>query len=134
MPSMCRCYVESEDDLIIAQQQFILDFLQTVLDAQIRQFLPTISLNTNSEEVTQKWLESLINKEKQELNLPSSENKRLKTAFDNWTLPIQDNLITSDYFSIIPITLLLLLLLLLLLFLFLFLLLLLFLLPLLLPL
>ncbi|BAQ65807.1 DEAD/DEAH box helicase [Geminocystis sp. NIES-3709] len=97
MPSMSRCYVESEDDPIIPQQQIILDFLRTILDAQIRQLLSNISLSNNSDITIQSWLESLNNKEKQSFNLSSLDSKRLKTAFDNWTLPIQDNLITSDF-------------------------------------
>ncbi|WP_017294845.1 DEAD/DEAH box helicase [Geminocystis herdmanii] len=97
MPSMNRCYVESEDDPIIPQQELILDFLQTILDAQIRKLLGNIPLNNNNDVFIQSWLESLNSNEKHISNLTPLDSKRLKTAFDNWTLPIQDNLITSDF-------------------------------------
>lgn len=97
MPSLCRCYVELEDDPIIPQQELILDFLGTILDAQIRKLLNHYSPNPNNDLIIQPWLESLNHSKKVPSNLSSSDSKRLKMAFDHWTLPIQDNLITSDY-------------------------------------
>lgn len=97
MPSLCRCYVESEDDPIIPQQQLILDFLRSILDAQIRRLLSNNYLNISGDNSIRLWLESLGNKEKIVLNLSSLEYKRLKTALDNWTFPIQDSLITNDF-------------------------------------
>lgn len=97
MPSLCRCYVESEDDPIIPQQELILDFLGTILDAQVRKLLNNYSPNPSNDLMIQPWLESLNSSEKVTSNLSSLDSKRLKMAFDHWTLPIQDNLITSDY-------------------------------------
>lgn len=97
MPSLCRCYVELEDDPIIPQQELILDFLGTILDAQIRKLLNNYSPTLSNDLMIQPWLESLNHSEKIPCNLSSSDSKRLKMAFDHWTLPIQDNLITSDY-------------------------------------
>ncbi|BAQ62045.1 helicase [Geminocystis sp. NIES-3708] len=97
MPSICRCYVESEDDPIIPQQELILDFLGTILDAQVRKLLTNYVPSSSNDLMIQPWLESLNNKDQPISNLSSLDSKRLKMAFDHWTLPIQDNLITSDY-------------------------------------
>ncbi|WPF89097.1 DEAD/DEAH box helicase [Cyanobacterium aponinum AL20118] len=97
MPSICRCYVENEDDPNIPQQKLILEFLATILDAQIRCLLTNISTPVNNELMVQTWLESLNSEEKSKCHLSSLDNKRLQMAFDNWTLPIQENLISSDY-------------------------------------
>ncbi|MBL1209070.1 DEAD/DEAH box helicase [Geminocystis sp. GBBB08] len=97
MPSLCRCYVESEDDSVIPPQELILDFLGTILDAQVRKLLNNYSPLPNNDLIIQPWLESLNSTENFTTNLPLLDSKRLKTAFDNWTLPIQDNLITSEH-------------------------------------
>ena len=93
---MCRCYVEDEDAPIIPQEELILDFLGTILNAQIKELLSGVPV-PHSELMIQPWLESLNSIEKDTVQLSSLDSKRLKIAFDNWTLPIQDNLITSDY-------------------------------------
>lgn len=64
MPSICRCYVENEDDPNIPQQKLILEFLATILDAQIRCLLTNISTPVNNELMVQTWLESLNSEEK----------------------------------------------------------------------
>lgn len=97
MPSLCRCYVESEDDPIIPQQELILDFLGTILDAQVRKLLNNYIPSFSNDLMVQPWVESLNNSEKNLPNLSSLDSQRLKMAFDHWILPIQDNLITSDY-------------------------------------
>ena len=96
MPSVCRCYVEEEDSPIIPQEELILDFLGTILNAQIKELLNGVPI-LNSEGMVQPWLESLNSSESDRFQLSRVDSKRLKIAFDNWTLPIQDNLITSDY-------------------------------------
>ena len=45
----------------------------------------------------QPWLESLNTVDKNAVQLASVDSKRLNIAFENWTLPIQDSLINSDY-------------------------------------
>ncbi|WP_373478504.1 DEAD/DEAH box helicase [Geminocystis sp.] len=97
MPSLCRCYVESEEDPIIQQQELILDFLKTILDTQVRKLLNGDCLIPNNDLIIQPWLESLNSNKNSISNLSSIDNKRLKMAFDSWTLSIQDNLITADY-------------------------------------
>jgi SNF2 family DNA or RNA helicase len=96
MPSVCRCYVEEEDEPIIPQEELILDFLGTILNAQIKELLQGTPL-PSSENMIQPWLEALNSPDSKSFQLSRIDSKRLKIAFDNWTLPIQENLITSDY-------------------------------------
>ena len=96
MPSLCRCYVEEEEDPPIEQQELILNFLIKVLDAQVKQLLD-ITITPNNELTIQPWLQSLTEPNASYCQLSALNSKRLKTALDNWILPIQDYLITSDY-------------------------------------
>lgn len=96
MPSLCRCYVDSEDSPTIDPQELILDFLTNIVDLQIRELLevPTVS---GVDLTIEPWLNSLTKTDINYCDLPSTDSKRLKMAFDHWTLPIQDNLITADF-------------------------------------
>ena len=96
MPSVCRCYVEDEEASTIPQEELILDFLATVLNIQIKQSLSAVAI-PNGELMIQPWLECLNSEDNKTIELSNLDSKRLKIAFDNWTLPIQDSLITSDY-------------------------------------
>ncbi|AFZ46587.1 SNF2-related protein [Cyanobacterium stanieri PCC 7202] len=96
MPSLCRCYVESEESPTIDPQELILDFLTNIVDLQIRQLLEEPNLSSTDLTV-EPWLNSLVQTDLNYCDLPSTDSKRLKMAFDHWTLPIQDNLITSDF-------------------------------------
>ena len=96
MPSLCRCYVDSEESPTIDPQELILDFLTNIVDLQIRQLLEQPTPLGNDITI-EPWLNSLAETDINHCDLPSTESKRLKMAFDHWTLPIQDNLITSDF-------------------------------------
>lgn len=96
MPSMCRCYVEEEEANPVDQQELILKFLINILDTQLKQLID-ISIPSNNELTIQPWLECLSQENDAKCKLSSLDSKRLKTALDNWTLPIQDYLITADY-------------------------------------
>ncbi|HIK38439.1 MAG: DEAD/DEAH box helicase [Geminocystis sp.] len=95
MPSICRCYVENEDDPSIPQQELILEFLCTVIDIQIRQLLPAIPNKTDS--MVSSWIEALSNPLHRKCNLSPLNNKRLRMAFNHWVLPIQEDIITSEH-------------------------------------
>lgn len=95
-PPVCRSY-EKEEDLkhnLIEPQEIILDFLANILDSQIRSFLD-ISIPPNPNLIIQPWLQSL-QQENGIFKLKEQESKRLITALDNWTLPIQENLVTDN--------------------------------------
>ena len=96
MPSICRCYVEEEEAPPIEQQELILSFLINILDAQLQQLL-NIPITANSELMIQPWLDCLSQENNYSCQLSTVDSKRLQTSFDNWTLPIQDYLITADY-------------------------------------
>ncbi len=96
MPSLCRCYVDSEESPPINPQELILDFLTNIVDLQVRKLLDPLTVSGNDLTV-EPWLNSLVKTDINYCELPSADSKRLKMAFDHWTLPIQDNLITSDF-------------------------------------
>lgn len=103
MPSVCRSYAEDEEDKLIEPETLILSFLKTIVDGQLRCLLEN-SFGVNSNVSIQPWLQSLQQKEnfcrlEERENygqLEENENRRLITALDNWTLPIQESLINED--------------------------------------
>ncbi|MBR8830480.1 MAG: RNA polymerase-associated protein RapA [Chroococcopsis gigantea SAG 12.99] len=87
IPPVCRSYSESE------VEPLILDFLRNAIDIQVRHFNdnnPTFSKNL----IVQTWLKSLIQPAPQ-FELGPKQLQRLGNAFYNWTLPIQENLVTD---------------------------------------
>jgi SNF2 family DNA or RNA helicase len=91
MPSACHAYQQGN---IIEPRELILDFLSIVVDAQLRSLLDIIPHGSTSSTI-QPWLQSLTGHQAI-CNLANKETKRLVTALDNWTLPVQDNLVTSN--------------------------------------
>jgi SNF2 family DNA or RNA helicase len=92
IPSVCRSYAKDEEDNFIEPQELILDFLGNILDTQLRLFLD-VSLPSSSHITIQSWLQSLQEK-KGICTMSEKENRRLVTALDNWTLPIQESLVS----------------------------------------
>lgn len=91
MPSSCLAYsLEQSQDA----QEVLLSFLRNILDAKICQMIEIPSQLPKNLEVLP-WLQSLTQNSSQ---IQVSENyiKRLNHALDNWTLPIQDYLVTPD--------------------------------------
>ena len=91
MPSACYAYEQSD---LVEPRELILDFLSIILDVQLRSLLDIIP-HANNISTIQPWLQSLT-RNKAVCNLSDKETKRLLTALDNWTLPVQDNLVTSN--------------------------------------
>ncbi len=91
MPSACCAYEQCD---LVEPRELILDFLSIILDVQLRSLLDIIP-HANSISTIQPWLQSLT-RNKAVCNLADKETKRLLTALDNWTLPVQDNLVTSN--------------------------------------
>jgi len=92
MPSMCRCYLEEEETKPVDQQELILNFLVGILDVQLKKLID-VPLAFNTEVKIEPWLESLSDSNKQKCQLSPLDSKRLETALENWTLPIQEYLI-----------------------------------------
>lgn len=90
MPLSCQAYSSDEK---LDSQTILLGFLREILDAKIRQ---TVELPANLSKNLEilPWLQSLT----QHSSFSASVNyiERLDHALDNWTLPIQDYLVTSD--------------------------------------
>ncbi|MGP0128800.1 MAG: DEAD/DEAH box helicase [cyanobacterium endosymbiont of Rhopalodia musculus] len=99
MPTGCLAYfkeLESEVDIkanSLKSQQLILDFLGNIINIYIRSFSKSNTL-LNQDVLIQRWLKSLtaINP-----SFTASENdiQRLENALYNWSLSIQEYLVTS---------------------------------------
>lgn len=87
MPPACLAYPEES----IQPQELLLQFLRTIIDAQIRLWLDDDNSNTKAITI-QPWLQSL-SKSNSLLETESKNSERLKTALYNWTLPVQEYLV-----------------------------------------
>jgi SNF2 family DNA or RNA helicase len=95
------CYVdrferESEEQFKInieLAQQVLLNFLTVIVDSQLRSYLD-LKLDSYKAQTLQPWLQSLL-EEKANFSLNEKEYRRLETALDRWTLPIQEYLVGS---------------------------------------
>lgn len=85
MPSVCRLYQEGEDcaiDLPVEPQDLLRDFLNQLIDAQVRKSVTT----TRSTSLLQTWIQGLGAKAS---TLSEMESKTLSTALANWKAPLQ---------------------------------------------
>jgi SNF2 family DNA or RNA helicase len=98
MPPACRAYhVEPQRDREEKlkgsdAQALLLDFLRNITDTQLRRWLLSASKPPKAL-LVQAWLQSLTQSAAQ-LSAAPTEIKRVKTALENWTLPIQGYLVT----------------------------------------
>jgi SNF2 family DNA or RNA helicase len=99
MPAVCEAYdfenqndEEEEQVKYLKTQELLLGFLREILDARVRPWLASIS-SLSKEPLIQSWLKGLT---QVSANFTTSEKeiKRIETALDNWTLPVQDSLAT----------------------------------------
>jgi SNF2 family DNA or RNA helicase len=95
MPLICKSYSLNETkEKYFDNEAILLSFLRQILDAKIRTILePPTNLPKNLEVLP--WLQSLTQKSNQ-FQIPENYIKRLNHALDNWTLSIQDYLVTPD--------------------------------------
>ncbi|BBA78765.1 Non-specific serine/threonine protein kinase [cyanobacterium endosymbiont of Rhopalodia gibberula] len=99
MPIGCLAYLkgtESEVDIktnFLESQQLILDFLRNIINIYIRSFSQSSSL-LNQDLLIQRWLKSLTEIDP---SFTAYQNtlKRLENALYNWSLSIQEYLVTS---------------------------------------
>ncbi|HLP89494.1 MAG TPA: DEAD/DEAH box helicase [Nostocaceae cyanobacterium] len=105
MPLACRTYQENNHlaiDIPPAPQDLILDFLNSVIDAQMREML---SLQSPIESraimslplAVQQWLQSLTGATNT-INADAVSVERLETTLKAWTLPLQYQLTTKPSF------------------------------------
>ncbi|MGF1478344.1 MAG: DEAD/DEAH box helicase [Cyanophyceae cyanobacterium] len=97
MPRACCAYQQSETPSLgnlAAPQKQLLDFLNHILDAQLRDWLESSPPPPRATAVEQ-WVHSLTSASAA-VSLETKEAKRLETAMQNWTLPVQDYLISAD--------------------------------------
>ncbi len=90
LPSACRAYFAVKRESGAMPQELLLSFLGSILDAQVRSWSEQNG-KTNKELAVQKWLKSLAGEET-EFDLAPRDGERLRMAWANWTLPIQDYL------------------------------------------
>ncbi|WP_413171545.1 DEAD/DEAH box helicase [Anabaena azotica] len=101
MPLICRTYQEDSDesqkylavDLPLAPQELILKFLNSVIDAQIRDMLASQSpienrLMMSLPPAVQQWLQALTGASNK-INDDAMGLERLEAALKAWTLPLQ---------------------------------------------
>ncbi|MGK7873895.1 MAG: DEAD/DEAH box helicase [Xenococcaceae cyanobacterium] len=95
MPSVCRAYqhMENENSQFAEPQELLLGFLSSILDAQLRTWID-ISATPPKASTVQPWLQAL-SQESAYFQAEPKEVNRLETALQNWTLPVQDYLVTS---------------------------------------
>jgi len=85
MPSVCRLYQNSEEfaiDLPVEPQDLLRDFLNQLIDAQVRKSV-TVPRNAS---LLQSWIQGLSTKAS---TLSETESKTLSTALANWKAPLQ---------------------------------------------
>ena len=90
----CPCLrVSPEGTSLPEPQELLLDFLSTILDAQLRTWVET-SLPPVKESAVKQWLQAL-SQEKASFEAEPTTVNRLKTALQTWTLPVQDSMGTE---------------------------------------
>lgn len=85
MPSVCRLYQNREEiaiDLPIEPQDLLRDFLNQLIDAQVRKSVTT----PRNSSILQAWIQGLGTKSS---TLDETESKTLSTALSNWKAPLQ---------------------------------------------
>ncbi|MGK7952533.1 MAG: SNF2-related protein [Xenococcaceae cyanobacterium] len=90
MPPACLAYQQQA----LQPQELLLQFLGTIVDAQIRLWLDNNSITIKAITI-QPWLSSL-SEFNSLLETETKNSERLKTALDNWTLPIQEYLVDKQ--------------------------------------
>ncbi|MFW6357732.1 MAG: DEAD/DEAH box helicase [Chroococcales cyanobacterium] len=95
MPDVCRAYLELDSDINqisewIEPQVLLLDFLSHILDAQLRSWA-TVNPTISKVSLVFPWLEGL-SQESAAFEIEDEAAKRLDTALQNWTVPIQEYL------------------------------------------
>jgi SNF2 family DNA or RNA helicase len=94
MPPVCRSYcanLSGNDEL--ESQELLLDFLINILATQLRYWINSAS-NIVAANVKYPWLLSFGSPD-EDFSGTEAEVKRLETAFENWTLPIREYLVTE---------------------------------------
>lgn len=95
IPDVCVAYInEEESENTLKSQESILAFLRAILDQEVRQWIEGLTL-PNKGGLAQTWLQSLVDLSGK-LPLAKRDFKRLDHALDNWTLSIQNYLVTPD--------------------------------------
>ncbi|PSB01076.1 DEAD/DEAH box helicase [Merismopedia glauca] len=85
-------------------QELILSFLSDVVDAQVRNLVASIDLPTVAEPIAQRWLESLWGNGDSPISAEVSDSDyadrsasdRLISTLQNWTTPVQEDLISAE--------------------------------------
>lgn len=98
MPGACRAYDfnsefnQDQERKFAEPQELILDFLRTILDTQLRNWIESIAYHSPASRI-QAWLQSLTHNS-DIITTDFNEIKHLETAIYNWTTPIQEYLVT----------------------------------------
>ncbi|GBF82327.1 DEAD/DEAH box helicase [Aphanothece sacrum] len=100
MPTACIAYQQidkfkfDQETSFLEKQQLILDFLEYILDGKIRSLSGAKNSITQTS-LIQNWLQSLT-KISSNFTASETEIKRLDNALKNWSLSIQEYIITPD--------------------------------------
>ncbi|CAD5914040.1 putative ATP-dependent helicase YwqA [Planktothrix tepida] len=109
MPTVCRMYQELIEsnfiaiDLPLSAQNIIIDFLGTIIDAQVRTVAEEVETKASANTVLlpstlQAWLQGL-GKEENTIQGELTEIESLEIALKNWTSPLQYSLSEQNLFS-----------------------------------
>lgn len=97
MPAVCRAYLNletlREETLLFSDaQKLLLEVLRILVDIQLRSWIDNI-YNLSKSLMVQPWLQSL-SESSPTFDFDPKNVTRLQTALYNWTLPIQEYLVT----------------------------------------
>lgn len=94
IPPACHSYcADISGENRLESQELLLDFLRNILAAQLRSWLSSAA-SVSQKNVKYPWLLSFGSTDPDFVGT-ETEIKRLETAFENWTLPIRDYLVTE---------------------------------------
>ncbi|NES87253.1 MAG: hypothetical protein F6K10_41350, partial [Moorea sp. SIO2B7] len=92
MPLGCRAYqLDPDNPKLEEPQELLLGFLTDILDVQLRNCIDD-NILPDKELLVHSWLQSL-GQDYASLEAEDTEVKRIETAINNWTLPVQDYLV-----------------------------------------
>ncbi|WP_013320192.1 DEAD/DEAH box helicase [Gloeothece verrucosa] len=100
MPTVCRAYLQEGEDFsreaegegVADSQALLLEVLRILVDTQLRSWIDNVP-NIPKSLIVQPWLQSLVHYSPS-FEFDSKNVTRVQTALYNWTLPIQDYLVT----------------------------------------
>jgi SNF2 family DNA or RNA helicase len=81
---------------VIYPQELILSFLSHTVDAQVRNWVSSINLPKVGESVIEKWLQGLWSYGDSSISGEVSDLDRLTSTLQNWTTPVQEDLISAE--------------------------------------